>query len=322
MTKNKEGNNKLWWDNLSSRKKITIVIVILMVIPLVINGLLWLSNCLFSLLNLNISARGLGNIDWLNFWGNYISGITTVLAVWLTIRQTERHYKQTSDEQKRQNDTLKMEQERQRKLDVLPLILLQPRQTKGPNPLEAFIGASIRTEENQQISLNEINTSVEEFDLAEITVLFAPDFQIRPGGLLQEELRMVESSGNIIERNGNMASLSPSNITIFRPFWLINVGKETAINLEIILKSSDDHEITRLHDALSLLPRDKVKVNFLVNVAERERERILTDYKWLIRYNDIYTNSYEQIFPIALEENGNGMIFYIELDVKHSGETN
>jgi hypothetical protein len=118
-----------------------------------------------------------------------------------------------------------------------------------------------------------------------------------------------------------VASLSPSNITFFRPFWLINVGKETAINLEIILKSSDDHEITRLHDVLSLLPRDKVKVNFLINVAEREKGVILGNYKWLICYNNIYSNSYEQIFPIALEDNSDGMIFSIDLDVKHSGET-
>ena len=113
--------------------KIFIAFAVLL-IPLWINFLIQFGNWVSQITGLNISAIGLENQAWFSFWGAYLGGIATVVAVWWTIDKTERQYLQTREEQKRQNDELKRQnnelkkdQERQRRLDVLPLILLQQR---------------------------------------------------------------------------------------------------------------------------------------------------------------------------------------------------
>jgi hypothetical protein len=81
----------------------------------------------------NINPSDIDNADWFAFWGSYLGGIATVVAVWWTVDKTENHFKLTTNEQTRQNEEIRQERERQRKLDILPVILLQPRMLIPPS---------------------------------------------------------------------------------------------------------------------------------------------------------------------------------------------
>lgn len=59
----------------------------------------WLLNSLFLLPATIKTAEGLGNAEWLGFWGAYISGalgvMTTILAFMFTYRQNEKQNRET-----------------------------------------------------------------------------------------------------------------------------------------------------------------------------------------------------------------------------------
>ncbi|MEI8132787.1 MAG: hypothetical protein WCG34_10155, partial [Leptolinea sp.] len=198
MKKKTRENVTSLWDKLSQKQKAVIIIFFLIVlIPFfIVNGGLIFCNFLFHIIGWNINASGLGNTEWLAFWGTYFGGIATMLSIWWTVSQTERHFKQTSDEQKRQNKTFENEQERKRKLDVLPLILLQPRITlQTSNAAILFRKTEDSNNKKKLIPLDQLKPVYEEFDMSEITVLLAPEPEIRIGGLTEEEMCRVEKNG-------------------------------------------------------------------------------------------------------------------------------
>jgi len=175
--------------------------------------------------NFNINAWGLSNTDWFAFWGTYIGGITTVIAVWLTVRQIERHFKQTSKEQQRQNKSQKNELEKQRRLDVLPLILLQPIAISHHG---SIIFSPGKTEDVQEryIPLDELQPSYNEFDISELTIRFSPRPSIQLGGMTDEEIARVKSKGWENEKQSDTTSyLTCLTLTHLYPYWLINIGK-------------------------------------------------------------------------------------------------
>lgn len=295
-----------FWNRLSTSKKaVLIVFFLLVIVPLCINGLIRFCNWVFQITDWNISAFGLGNSEWLTFWGAYFGGIATFFAVWWTVTQTERHYEQTS-----------LEQQRQRKLDVLPLILLQPRNTRQTSQAALLLGNLEEKKEEKQIYVDELKPFYEEFDITEITVLFGSQIEIRPGSLSDEEMRLVKNNGHEEEIIGNLHYLMVPNVTFLRPFWFINVGKERAINLLVSLESSTNHELSHLKTVFSLTSKDQIKLNFLVNVKDEEKEKILGEYKFLISYNDIYSNQYEQTFPLTISSHENGIEWTIGLGIE------
>jgi hypothetical protein len=297
------GKVKSVWNRLSITKKvIAIIFSFLVIVPLSINGLLQFSNWLFQITHWNTSAFGLGNSEWLNFWGSYFGGITTVIAVWWTVSQTERHYIQTNQEQKDQ-----------RRLDVLPLILLQPRNTRQTSQATLLMGNLQEKKEEGQINVDELKPIFEEFDITEITVLFGSQFEVRPGDLSDEEMRMVKNKGHEDYKIGNVKYLMVPNTTFLRPFWFINVGRGRAINLIVILESSTGHELSRLKTVFSMKPNDQIKLNFLVNVKDKDKEKVFGEFKLLINYRDIFLNQYNQAFPISIDT----QCWNIGLDVNH-----
>lgn len=301
-----EKQNASFWNRLSTSKKAILIIIFLVVIvPLIINGLFLFCNWLFRITTWNISAVGLGNSEWLTFWGSYFGGIATFFAVWWTVSQSERHYERSNQEQ-----------ERQRKLDVLPLILLQPRNTRQTSQATLLLGDLEEKKEEKQIYLDELIPFYEEFDISEITVLFGSQFEVRPGSLSDEEMRMVKNNGHEEQTIGNVKYLMVPNVTFLRPFWFINVGKERAINLSVSLESSTNHEHSRLSTVFSLIAKDQIKLNFLVNIKDEDKEKIIGDYKFLIRYNDIYSNQYEQKFPLTISTHENGIKWTIGLGIE------
>ncbi len=307
MNKKTDNNDRGFWNKQSTTKKALIIIFFLIVfVPFIfINGGLKLGNWIFQIAKININAFGLGNSEWLTFWGSYFGGIATFFAVWWTVTQTERHYEQTN-----------LEQQRQRKLDVLPLILLQPRNTRQTSQAALLLGNLEEKKEEKQIYVDELKPFYEEFDITEITVLFSSQIEIRPGSLSDEEMRLVKNNGHEDEIIGNLHYLMVPNVTFLRPFWFINVGKERAINLLVSLESSTNHELSHLKTVFSLTSKDQKKLNFLVNVKDEEKEKILGEYKFLISYNDIYSNQYEQTFPLTISSHENGIEWTIGLGIE------
>lgn len=317
--KKKAGENKTsLWNKLSIKQKAVVIIFFLIVIVpyFLINGYLWFSNWLFQVTSWNINAFGLGNTEWFAFWGTYFGGIATVVAVWWTVKQTERHYEQTSKEQKRQNESIRTEQEKQRKLDVLPLILLQPRVMVQSSDLAVLLGETEEKPEEKRIYVDQLKPFYEEFDISEITVLFGLQHELRSGGLSDDEIRMVKNKGHENVTSGSVKYLTKPNTTFLRPFWLINTGKETAINLVISLVSSDDQEYSHLSTIFSLMPKAHIKLNFLVNVKVEDEKKITGDYKLLIKYSDIYANHYKQEFPIYISNINHGIEWSIGLNIE------
>lgn len=303
---------KEYWNKLSLLQKSLIATFVLAIfIPIaIINGGLSLSNWIFQYTGWNFSASGLANPDWFAFLGSFFGGVATVLAVWWTVSQTNMHYEQTSNEQKRQSDYLDQERERQRKLDVLPLILLQPRVTLQSGGLALLIG-EVENSEDQKAKLtpcDELKPIYEEFDVSEVTIVFSPDPNIRIGGITDEELKRVKN--NIFGINKRLEKedaghrvttfvLIPApTITFIRPFLFVNAGKEAAINILISIATLENQTVTYLHHVFSLMSKEKIKLNFLVDIHTENKESVTRSYKLIIAYNDIYANRYYQEFPI------------------------
>ena len=308
-----------FWNRLSTSKKaVLIVFFLLVIVPLCINGLIRFCNWVFQITDWNISAFGLGNSEWLTFWGSYFGGIATVLAVWWTVSQTERHYLQTTQEQKRQNELIKKEHDNQQQLEVLPLLLLQPIGTKQTSWATLMFGDLEEKKEKNRIYVDQLKPVYEEFDISEITTVFSPEYEIRPSGLTDEEIHLVKNKGHENITTGQTKTLIKPNITFINPFWLINIGKELAINILISLTSSTKPNLPQLSTVFSLMSKARVKINFLVNVKNGDEENIFGDYILVIHYHDIYSNHYKQEFPISIQAHENGPKWTLGLDIDQS----
>jgi hypothetical protein len=292
--------------NKSTQTKTIIIfgLTLLIIIPIILNFLLLLFNWLFHKFNFNFSAFGLGNSEWLAFWGSYLGGIATLFAVFLTVKQAENHYLQ-----------MKIEQEKQRRLDVLPLILLQPRLTRQTSPLTTALGDIEKKSNGERLYVDELKPFFEEYDISEITVLFGSQFEVRSFGLSDEEFTLVLNNGHEEEISGKTKFLYLRNLSFLRPYWSINVGKERANNIKIGLYSSANSEICNLNTVFSLKAKDQIKLNFFVNIKIEERARVYNDYFLVIRYDDIFLNNYEQTFPISIKEEGDKYKFVIDLKI-------
>ncbi len=149
------------WDWITKNKtKTGIIISLLIILPYVINLFLLISNRIYGLTGININAVGITNQDWFSFWGSFSGGIATFLAVIWTLRQTQTIHIEAIKEQ-----------ERQRKLDVLPVIILQPIVTKIETGLVDFFSEGFGKEESmkKRVFIDELKPIYEEYQVSEVT---------------------------------------------------------------------------------------------------------------------------------------------------------
>ncbi|MEA5077116.1 MAG: hypothetical protein VB013_00975 [Anaerolineaceae bacterium] len=293
---------KKTWNQLSINIKVIIVLFILLVfIPIIIvNGGMQLFNLIYKITGWNISAYGLQNSEWFTFWGTYFGGIATVIAVWLTVRQTQKHYEQTSDEQKRQNKVAIIEQEKQRRLDVLPVLLLQPLLVKRDDDLDLALGILEPPLEPKQVFVDELKPSYEICSLSEITLTIGQKNIFRASELSEEERRRIRNKGEEDTFDGRTTNRSNPYVILFRPYWIINAGKETAINIILSLRQQNNL-VSNLSTVISLMPREKLTFNLLVNVARKNLSQSIGEYLLRIEYYDIFENHYRQDFLIQID---------------------
>lgn len=314
-----ENRNETFWNKQSMPKIAVLIILFLIIVPLVINGLFLFCNWLFKITTWNISAAGLGNSEWLTFWGSYFGGIATVIAVWWTVTQTEKHYQQTSDEQKKQNAQIILDKERQRRLDVLPIILLQPRIINKTSPLTVLLAEETEADKPTLIPLDKIKPNFEELDISEISCLFGKNLEIRKGGLNPEELQAIKNGGFEKKQEGKSTYLIKPLISELFPFWLINGGREAAVNIQFFVISQKSDKLHYLRNGvLSLLPREKIKLNFIIFIETQEIENISTNYIFQIKYADIYSNQYEQEFPLTIKPSDSSADLFIRIDTNQT----
>jgi hypothetical protein len=308
MPKNKKAkgtSNK--FSQWSKEPWLLLLLLLVFIPPLVMIGWIWLSDWLYQITGFNTSPAGLNNQDWVMFWGAYFGGIATVIAVRWTVFQTERHYLQTSEEQKRQNSRLAEEREHQRRLDVLPIVLLQARVVRQSSNLALLLGEPEDEIEVKSINVDEIKPIYEEYDVSEITVLFAPESEMRLGEPSKEEMHRVRNNGHEIVPLGNGKKADYlKTITFLRPFWCINAGKEAAININIYLITPNNQEPKYLPHVLSLMPKEKIKLYFLVDMPGGEVASLYGKYQFGVRYSDIYATKYSQKYEIDISAGDNG----------------
>jgi len=302
------------------RKVVLIALFLFGIVPFVfINGGIRFSNWVSQITGLDISASGLLNQDWFSFWGAFLGGIATVFAVWWTVDQTERHYRQTSEEQERQNNRFAEEREHQRRLDVLPVVLLQPRIVRQSSDMVLLLGEIEEKKEDKKVYVDELKPVYEEIDATEVTVRFASKLTLQPEGLSEEEMRRVRNKGHEEYSMGNGSKvLTLSSIVFLRPFWFVNAGKEAAININMHLKKEGDFEFKDLPHAFSLMAKERIKLNFFVDVKQEQINLIYGNYELDIWYQDIYKNLYNQIHRINILKGNDhgGVLWQLSLDVE------
>ena len=308
---------KTIWARLSTNWKMVLVGIFLFgIVPFVIiNGGIRFSNWISHKTGLDINASGLLNQDWFSFWGAYVSGIATVIAVWWTVYQTERHYRQTSKEQERQNNRFAEEREHQRRLDVLPVVLLQPRIVYQSSDMALLLGEIEAKKEDKKVYVDELKPVYEEIDATEVTVRFASKLTLQPEGLSEEDMRRVRNKGH---EEYSIGKGTPSSVVFLRPFWFVNAGKEVAININIHLKKEGDFEFKHLPHVFSLMAKERIKLNFLVDVKPEQINSICGNYELDIWYQDIYKNFYNQIHRINILKGDDygGVLWQMSLDVE------
>ncbi len=124
-----EGNKK---DEKPTSKTLIILIAvcvgIAITIPVVVNLLLYLPIP---------TASGLGNPEWLAFWGNYsggcLGGICTLITIYITVKYYEKQDKAHQEELEQQNKKHEQELKEEVLRRYRPVLVLQPNGGSGSN---------------------------------------------------------------------------------------------------------------------------------------------------------------------------------------------
>ncbi len=75
--------------------------VVLLSIPFLIALCLWFGNMLSLKYNVSLTPIGIGNTEWFLFWGAYLAGLCTLIAVYLTLQQNRKSIKTSLNENRK-----------------------------------------------------------------------------------------------------------------------------------------------------------------------------------------------------------------------------
>ncbi len=79
----KLANRSMNLQKLGNKKILVIVIVLLIITPLIINIGLMFTDFIYSKAGITLTAKGLNNVNWLEFWKDYISVAIAFLGIYL-----------------------------------------------------------------------------------------------------------------------------------------------------------------------------------------------------------------------------------------------
>ena len=281
----KKAQKEDFWEWLSQNKFKVIVLsfIFILAIPFLVSCGLKIGNYIFSITGINLSANGLSNSDWFSFWGSFSGGITTLVAVLWTLYQTNKNHLD-----------LLSEQNRQRKLDVLPVLSLQPIRTVTSGFLASAFGNLAKEEEPKRVYIDEIEPEYREYDISEVFCILKSQGIVFRDFLKEDEKVKIKNIGqkNIVNEETGVTFITCPDTVFLRPFWLNSVGTQTALNIRLEVQKEDD--LIRYGHVFSLAPQDKIKLGFLIDLPNTEVPKKVGQYKLIMRYSDIYSNEYRQ----------------------------
>ena len=233
---------------------------------------------------------GLENIQtleapiWWAFWGSYLGGVATLMAVWWTISQSEEHFRKQSAE------TFLIKEE-DRRLSVKPLLIYQSMNIRTKrNP---FSVANL--DEEELMLIDEIEEEFIAEDVSEIVVKFAENVTIEKRGLSQQEKQLIINNGEVrTESSNGMAVVSKRYATSILQERLINAGAGAAIDGIVTVETAVPSFERIPYFIFSLLPNQEIKITFLLLIPTKLVKYLFDEYKIEISYKDIYDNKYRQ----------------------------
>ena len=241
------------------------IVILIVLIPLVLN--------LFFLHGKVSTGAELGNVEWLAFWGSYLGGAATLIAVCLTLRQNMKVIKQNEQIIIHNQENLIFQEERSR-------IALMP-----------YIEARVFVDkELHKSKLQPPNGFI---------ILSNQDSVTTCSDLPKKYYQIIES-GNIEETKVNgVISIRPSNINFVR---LIITQKAPSLARNITLsvckyENPEELDICLIPEFV-LASGESVKLPVLFNKNWPEG-----DYKFIMSFEDIEGHRYEQFFSILHKGN-------------------
>jgi hypothetical protein len=165
---------------------------------------------------------------------------------------------------------------------------------------------------------------LKEFDVSEITVRFFPQPSIHVNGLTKDEQKRCADTGYRVEfadttDTGDILQ-DQSHVTLYCPYWFVNAGREAALNISVQLVTPK-RKCFQLPIFISLMAKEKVKFNFLVDASRIDFDQIHGKYELVVEYSDIYANRYHQAFAVKVtkqksKENSNQKKFGLIIDLQ------
>lgn len=240
------------------KNKIFYVIILFLVIPLGLN--------LFFIYGDFDSGKGLGNKEWLGFWGSYLGGVATLFAVWLTLRQNERIFLQNQQ-------NIEFQEERAR-ISAMP-----------------YIDVNLSPDKN----LHKSNLQPPNFFI----ILKDDKTRRTTSNLPKEYHKILESSlENGIDENG----ISYSKLTdiCLVKLGLIQKAPSLARKIELTTKMFDskDKPLCLIRD-FTLSEGERIQLPILF-----DRDFPKGRYEFTINFEDIEGRPYRQIFYIQHKGGG------------------
>ena len=253
-------------------RNVRLVIVLVFLIPILLSLLPNLITEIFTKFDFFNNFEVLDSPIWWAFWGSYIGGIATLLAVNLTIQQTSDHFNQNEKSQ------------------VKPLLIFSERRYMGTTI--SFLGYEETEPEPHWVPMDlaELN----EIDTGNILISFKKDIRVDFRDLTEEEKSIIVHRGLIQKKKDNTTCTTAKYRTALMVFDLINVGKGPAINCYVFLKQIQPEEMVYDLAQFNLLENDKKTLRFLLIKEENECKQFSKKFVLSLQYHDIYGNEFVQ----------------------------
>ena len=244
--------------SLQPRVKWIFLGIALFIVPLFLSFLPYILNQINRIFGLE-NIQTLEAPIWWAFWGSYLGGVATLMAVWWTISQSEEHFRKQSAE------TFLIKEE-DRRLSVKPLLIYQSMNIRTKrNPFSAA-----NLDEEEITLIDEIEEEFIAEDVSQIVVKFADNVTIEKRGLFQQEKQLIINNGEVrTESSNGMSVVSKQFATSIIQKRLINAGVGAAID-GIITVETVVPSLERIpYFLFSLLPNQEIKITFLLLIPTK-----------------------------------------------------
>lgn len=264
-----------------SIKIIFVFVLLTIIIPIIINQLLFLPY--------PATPSDIGNKDWLTFWGSFIGGsiggIATLFAVYYTLRQNLEHNQNNLDVQMKQS-----------RLGIIPYIDVRLFIDKPMGNPVYFMFKDLFKGEDKPTEKEVKEETIIQFPSG--YVLFKKD-NVSYSNILDKQYKTILEQGGIAQRQeGGVITFYDSRIKMVG-ISLNNIGMSSAVNVTLELNNNT-------FTNYAIMPTFNFKVDELIVlnlVFDREFPEGENTFK--IKFYDLQGNSYIQQFNVRIKDKDN-----------------